>query len=146
MRLIISRDSHLISQSHEDLDELERAQDLIDDFLRFAREDDVGNDLIDEIELPVAKSRLIRAFCIAIVAERRPDIRTFLMKAGLTLAQYQSRIGARMRVRCSLPDGRPTAARSRQFERRVERAYAAAAEDRIRLAGIYAAAITRSFN
>ncbi|WP_455873380.1 hypothetical protein [Rhizobium yanglingense] len=120
-----------------DTETLEAAHDLVDQYLVFAEEAQVGNDIIDEIELPVPKPVLIKSFGLVIAAEHRPQIRTLLIKAAMTLAQYRDDVGPRIRLKPTTPHGRPRAARSREFERRLEKKLVAVAAERINLGAFY---------
>ena len=115
MRLIIESDYELVLGGNLGRDALERAQQFIDEFLVFVKANDVCHDVIDEIELPAPKSLLVSAFCVVIAAERRPDIRSLLIKAGITLAQYRPGLGPRIRVTPGSPRWRsePTMPASR---------------------------------
>ena len=146
MRLIIADNFRPFDQMSDDCDELVFAQDLVDEFLRFVKANDIGNDMVDEVELPVAKPRLVRAFCRVIVAERRPEVRSLLIKAALTLAQYRSDLGSRIRIRSGFPGKEPTPRGSRRLARRFERALLGAAEERVRLSDTLLQAIRRSLN
>ena len=146
MRLIVDTRDGFASREHPFADELQRAQDFVEVFLQFVKENDVGNDLIDEIELPLPRRFLERAFCIVIAAERQPDVRTLLMKAGISLAQYRSGLGHRLRLRPCLLDGRPEPIRSQLNTRVIGRTLSAVADDRIRLADRYMQAVVRSYN
>ncbi|APO75186.1 hypothetical protein AM571_CH02377 [Rhizobium etli 8C-3] len=120
-----------------DTETLEAAHDLVDRYLAFAEEAQVGNDIIDEIELPVPKPMLIKSFGLVIAAEHRPQIRALLIRAGMTLAQYRADLGPRMRLKPTTPHGRLRAARSREFERRLQKKLVAVAEERISLGAFY---------
>jgi len=80
MRLIIESDYGTVLGEHAEESELDRAHQLVDEFLVFVKENDVGNDIIDEIELPVPKSLLVPAFSMVIAAERRPPIKSSLSR------------------------------------------------------------------
>jgi hypothetical protein len=144
MRLIIESDYCPVSGEHAEESELDRAHQLVDEFLVFVKESDVGNDFIDEIELPVPKSLLVPAFSRVIAAERRPAIKGLLIKAGMMLAHYLEGLGPRIRVRPGLPQLRPEPSISRRFAQRRERTLLAVAEERVRLAETYHRAIQRS--
>ncbi|WP_087006015.1 hypothetical protein [Rhizobium sullae] len=120
-----------------DTETLKAARDLVDQYLVFAEEAQVGNDIVDEIELPVPRPVLIKSFGLVIAAEHRPQIRTLLVKAGMALAQYCDDLGPRIRLKPATPHGRPPAARSREFERRLEKKLAAVAAERINLGVFY---------
>jgi hypothetical protein len=87
------------SGRHEtDAQVLHAAHNLVEVFLLFLREHEMGNDLLDTQELPASKKALVNAFRVVIATESRPGARALLVKAGLTLAQFQDGIGARMSV------------------------------------------------
>jgi hypothetical protein len=146
MRLIIESDYGPISGEHAEGRDLDRAHHFVNEFLVFVKENDAGGDVIDEIELPLPKSLLVRAFSMVIAAERRPDIKSLLITAGITLAHFRPGLGPRIRVRSGLPQGRPEPAISRRHAQRLERTLLAVAEDRVRLAETYLRAIQRSLN
>ncbi|MBB3544869.1 hypothetical protein [Rhizobium sp. BK399] len=133
---------------HQDMvdERVAEANQFIDQFLLFIRDNEIGNDLIDEIELPVAKSMLISAFRISIAAERRPDIRALLIKAGLTLAQYRSGLGNRITMKSVTPHGRLRQPQSHVFEQRLRRALVAVAAERIQLGDHFQRAFVESFH
>lgn len=143
--MTIDLDDDIIT-GHSARDEFAKAHGLVEAFLQFVREHDVGNDLIDEIELPVPRGLLVKAFCIVIVAERRPESRTLLIKAGIALAHFQPGLGPRIRVRPCPQYGRGEDERPKPFARRIARTLDAVAADRVRLADTYLSAITRSLN
>lgn len=146
MRLIIESVDGPLSGEHQEGSDLDRAHHLVDEFLVFVRSNDVGSDIIDEIELPVPKPLLVQAFSIVIAAERRPEVKSLLMKAGITLAQYRPGLGPRVRVRPGSSRWRPERAISKQLANRLEQTLRAVAEERIGLAEVYLRAISRSFN
>jgi hypothetical protein len=78
---------------------LQAAHHLVDLFLIHMREHDMGTDLFDTEELPASKEALINAFRVVIATESRTGVRALLVKAGMTLAQFQDNIGARMSVK-----------------------------------------------
>ncbi|WP_018899537.1 hypothetical protein [Rhizobium sp. 2MFCol3.1] len=121
---------------------LEEANDAVSEYVRFVRDNDVGNDLVDEIELPIPKPLLIEAFTLVIAAENRPDIRALLVKAGLTLSQYHVGLGERIKVRPI-----PAATRYRPSNPNLARKFACTllltATDRTRLTEIYQNALKR---
>jgi hypothetical protein len=112
---------------------LAAANQLVDRYLHFFKDAEIGSDLIDEIELPYPKRLLVEAFCHVIATEDRTQIRTLLVKAAITLAQYQGNLGERIRLRPVTPNGRPQRAGTNWQERRLQIALFAAAEDRVRL-------------
>lgn len=146
MRLIIESDYGPISGEHAEGGELDRAHQFVNEFLIFVKETDAGDDVIDEIELPLPRPLLVRAFSTVIAAERRPDIKSLLIKAGIMLAHYRPSLGPRIRVRPGSPQRRPEPAISKRLAQRLERTMLAVAEDRVRLAETYLRAIQRSLN
>ena len=141
-------DDETTQSFHQDMvdDRVAEANQFIDQFLLFVRDNEVGNDLVDEIELPIAKSVLVSAFGISIAAERRPDIRALLIKAGLTLAQYRSGLGNRISMKSVTPHGRLRQPQSRVFEQRLRRALMAVAAERIQLGDRFQRAFVESFH
>lgn len=115
---------------------LEAANDAVSEFVRFVRDNDVGNDLVDEIELPIPKPMLVEAFTRVIAAEVRPDVRALLVKAGLTLSQYHVGLGERIKVRPISVDkrGQPS---SPSLARKFAYALLLTATERTRLTEIY---------
>jgi hypothetical protein len=75
---------------------LQTAHRLVDIYLVYLREHETGSDLFDTRELPVSKGSLINAFRVVIATESRSGVRALLVKAGMTLAQFQENIGPRM--------------------------------------------------
>ena len=121
---------------------LAAANDAVSEFVRFVRDSNVGNDLVDEVELPIPKSVLVEAFTHVIAAEVRPDIRALLVKAGLTLSQYHIGLGERIKVRPI-----PTDIRRQPSNPSLARKFACAllltATERTRLTEIYNTALRR---
>ncbi len=146
MRLIIEPDIGPVSGERGGESDLDRAHRVIDEFLVFVRESHVGNDIIDEIELPVPKSLLVRAFSIVIAAEQRPDVKSLLIKAGMTLAQYRPGLGPRIRITPATSRWRAAPILSKRLAQRLEQTLRAAAEERVGLAETYQRAISRSLN
>jgi hypothetical protein len=127
-------------------DRLAAANELVNAYLYFVKDADIGNDFVDEIELPYAKPILIDAFRHAIAAETQSDIRTLLIKAGMTLAQYHNNLGERIRVRPVTRSGRAQLSRNRGWEKRFEKMLIAAADERVRLSEVYRLAMTRNIH
>jgi len=138
--------SHSFHQDMVDDDRVAEANQLIDQFLLFVRDNEVGNDLVDEIELPIAKSILVSAFRISIAAERRPDVRALLIKAGVSLAQYRSGLGNRITMTLVTPHGRIRQSQSHNVEQRFGRALTAVAIERIQLGELFQRAFVESFH
>jgi len=86
------------------------ANGAVSDLVRFVRDTNVENDLVDEIELPIPRPVLIEAFKRVIVAKERPKMRALLLKAGLTLCQYVE-LGERIKIRPMPSYGREEARR-----------------------------------
>lgn len=143
MGLIIEGDYHRIGRDHDEPDELVQANALVDDYLQFVKANDMRSQLVDEIELPVRKGLLVKAFCIVIAAEHQPDMRALLIRAGLTLAQCQTGIGERILLKASHGAG---ARHHRSWVRRVEKILITAAEDRLRLGDMFLAVVKRSLH
>ncbi len=119
---------------------LHAAHHLVDVYLIYLREHDTGSDLFDTRELPVSKEALLNAFRVVIATESRPGVRALLIKAGMTLAQFQENVGPRMSVqpaqlRTELHDGRhrPEPGQIRRFDRALTRL----GEERSRLVQIF---------
>ncbi len=146
MRVIIESDYAGVPGERPEPSSLDRAQQFVEEFLFFVKANDVGNDIMDEIELPVSKSLLIDAFSIVIVAERRPDVRNLLIKAGITLAQYRPGLGPRIRMSPGSPKWRVEPSISRRLALHLKRTLSTVASERIQLAETYLLAIRRSLN
>jgi hypothetical protein len=121
---------------------LEAANDAVSDFVRFVRDNNIRNDLVDEIELPLPKPVLVDAFARVIAAEDRTDIRTLLVKAGLTLSQYHVGLGERIKVRPA-PANAVFQASSPFLARRLACAILLTATERARLMEVYKDALRR---
>jgi len=119
---------------------LDAANDAVSEFVRFVRDNSIGNDLVDEIELPIPKPVLIEAFTRVIAAEDRPDIRALLVKAGLTLSQYHIGLGERIKVR-PIPAGTRCRASNPHLARKFAYALLLTATERTRLTEIYQNAV-----
>ncbi len=119
---------------------LQAAHHLVDVYLVYLREHETGSDLFDTGELPASKGSLINAFRVVIATESRSGVRALLVKAGMTLAQFQDNIGPRMsvtpvKVKPKLGDGywRPDPGQIRRFDHALMRL----GEDRIRLVRMF---------
>ncbi|KRB49242.1 hypothetical protein ASE04_18925 [Rhizobium sp. Root708] len=121
---------------------LEAANDAVSEFVRFVRDTDVGNDLVDEIELPIPKHMLVEAFSRVIAAEDRPDVRALLVKAGLTLSQYHVGLGERIKVR-PIPSDTRQRSPDVLLARRFTRTLLLTASERTRLTDVYRTALKR---
>ncbi|OCJ08013.1 hypothetical protein A6U87_12220 [Rhizobium sp. AC44/96] len=122
-----------------DAEVLNTAHQLVDLYLCFVKDSDVGGDLVDEIELPLEKATFVEAFRLLIAAELRADVRSLLIRAGMTLAQYHRGLGSRIRMRALTPQGRPSFSRlhGSGARRRLEKTLVASAEERIRLEQVF---------
>ena len=143
MRLTMEGDYHRAVGDIDALDELERANALVDEYLRFVKANDIRKQVVDEIELPIPKLGLVKAFCVAIAAEHRPDTRALLIRAGLALAQYQPAIGPRILIEAQ---HHCRAERSRMSARRLENILFMVAEERVRLGDLFLAVAKRSLH
>lgn len=121
---------------------LAAANDAVSEYVRFVRDNDVGNDLIDEIELPLPKPILVEAFTRVIAAECRPDIRALLVKAGLTLSQYHVGLGERIKVRPIYADARRQPSNP-SLARKFACSFLLTATERMRLTEIFQEALKR---
>ncbi|MBB3595908.1 hypothetical protein FHX08_006328 [Rhizobium sp. BK529] len=146
MRVIIESRFGFMPGEYPDSASLDRAQECVDEFLLFVKANDIGSDIIDEIELPVPKGFLIGAFSIVIAAERRPDVRNLLIKAGVSLAQYRPGLGPRIRIRPGSPRWRPEPSMAKGAALRLERTLDSVAWERVQLAEAYLGVIRRSLN
>lgn len=119
---------------------LQAAHHLVDIYLVYLREHETGSDLFDTRELPVSKGSLINAFRVVIATESRTGVRALLVKAGMTLAQFQENIGPRMSVSPAHAKGarsegyrQPTPGQIQQFDLALARL----GEDRTRLVQMF---------
>ncbi len=143
MRLTIEGDHHRAVGDIDELDDLERASALVDDYLRFVKANDIRKQVVDDIELPIPKLGLVEAFCVAVAAEHRPDTRALLIRAGLALAQYQPEIGPRISMEAK---HHCRAERSRLSARRLENILFMVAEERVRLGDLFLAVVKSSLH
>jgi hypothetical protein len=124
---------------------LEAAHRLVELYLVYLREHETGNDIFDTRELPTSKEDLVNAFRVVIATENRPNVRALLVKAGMTLAQFQDNIGEPLPVRPvadlngrrQSANGRIETARVRKFDRVLIRL----GEERVRLGDIFQSAL-----
>lgn len=93
------KSDHTFGTDGTDAQLLQAAHHLVDVYLVYLREHETGSDLFDTSELPASKGSLINAFRVVIATENRSGVRALLVKAGMTLAQFQENIGPRMSVR-----------------------------------------------
>lgn len=119
---------------------LDAAHRLVDVYLVYLREHETGSDVFDTRELPASKEALLNAFRVVIATESRPGVRKLLVKAGMTLAQFQDDIGPRMslqpvQTRAKFYDGHrpPQPVQVRRFDEALTRL----GEERIRLSRIF---------
>ncbi len=124
--------THLAIPGSRDVWTLEAAHDTVNDYLRFVRDAAIGNDLVDEIELPLPKPVLVEAFKSVIVAEERREMRALLLKAALTLSQYHVGLGGRIRIRATTASTMLPPVDSR-FAHRFNQTLQATAVERVRL-------------
>ena len=123
---------------------LDRAEDIVDDFLLFLRRESAWNDIFDVKVLSVPKATLVRAFMRVIEAESRAEYRRTLAKAGIMLSRFQEGIGARMSLlpvnvdeRAAEPEIEETMSRHREYIERFDRAYALIEPDANQLAALF---------
>lgn len=124
---------------------LHAANEAVSEFVRFVRDNSVGNDLLDEIELPLPKSVLIEAFKRVIVAEQRPEMRALLLKAGLMLSHYHVGLGERIKVTPVASHRREKSADPR-FEVKFKRILLFTASEKTRLTKVYQEALKRALH
>jgi hypothetical protein len=127
-----------------DAELLQSAHQQVEIYLVYLREHETRNDLFDTRELPISKESLVNAFRIVIATENRPNIRALLIKAGMTLAQFQDDIGQPMVIR---PVTEPIMNRSDEHRkadparlRRFDLALLKLGEERIRLGRVFQSA------
>ncbi|TNM66028.1 hypothetical protein [Aliirhizobium smilacinae] len=119
---------------------LQAAHHLVDVYLVYLREHETAGDLFDTRELPASKGSLINAFRVVIATESRPGVRALLVKAGMTLAQFQENIGPRMSVRPAHQKEKPSDGHWRPEPsqiRRFDSALMRLGEDRTRLVQMF---------
>ena len=121
---------------------LHAANEAVSEFVRFVRDNSVGNDLVDEIELPLPKPILIEAFKRVIVAEQRPEMRALLLKAGLMLSHYHVGLGERIKV-TPAASNRKVKSGDRRLELKFKRTLLYTAAEKSRLAKVYQEALKR---
>jgi hypothetical protein len=127
-----------------DAELLQSAHGQVEIYLVYLREHETRNDLFDTRELPISKESLINAFRVVIATENRPSVRALLIKAGMTLAQFQDNIGEPMVIRPvtepvrqrSNSQNKPDPAKARQFDRALLRL----GEERMRLGFVFQSA------
>lgn len=119
---------------------LQAAHHLVDIYLAYLREHETGSDIFDTYELPASKGSLINAFRVVIATESRSGVRALLVKAGMTLSQFQENIGPRMsltptKMKQTPGDGQklPDPGQIRRFDRALTRH----GEDRTRLVRMF---------
>jgi hypothetical protein len=123
---------------------LDRAEDIVDDFLLLLRRESAWNDIFDVKVLSVPKATLVSAFMRVIEAESRPEYRRTLAKAGIMLSRFQEGIGARMSLlpvtideSAAEPEAEETMSRHREYIERFDRAYAMIEPDAHQLAALF---------
>jgi hypothetical protein len=128
------------SNPQNDAEVLQAAHQLVELYLLFLREQGPGHDLFDTRELPASKEALVNAFRVVIATEHRPNVRALLVKAGMTLAQFQENIGDPLTLkplpatsRRQAASGRIDIARIRKFDRALLRL----GEERVRLSHVF---------
>jgi hypothetical protein len=130
-----------------DAETLEAAHRLVDLYLIHLREHDTGGNLFFEAhDLPDTKDAIIGAFRVVIATESRHDVRIMMMKAGMTLAQFQENAvaGHRMDPASSgktdeVQTKRPT---DGSGSRRLDALASKARGERLRLARIFGQAMS----
>jgi hypothetical protein len=123
-----------------DADILEAAHRLVELHLTYLREHETENDLFDVRDLPASKDSLVNAFRLTLATENRSHIRTLLLKAGMTLAQFQENIGRPMIVKPRDGQKRSQARRSEldaAMARRLNKALIQLGEERVRLGRVF---------
>ncbi|KQQ38148.1 hypothetical protein ASG19_03525 [Rhizobium sp. Leaf306] len=123
-----------------DADILEAAHRLVELHLTYLREHETKNDLFDVRDLPASKDSLVNAFRLTLATENRTHMRTLLLKAGMTLAQFQENIGRPMIVKSQ--DGhKPNQVRRSDIDaavaRRFNKALVQLGEERARLGRVF---------
>ncbi|MCK8779149.1 hypothetical protein M0654_04040 [Rhizobium sp. NTR19] len=81
-----------------DSEVLAAAHERVEAYLAFLRSERLGNDVIDVSELPCSKVSLENSIRLVIATEPRKPVRRRLASAGLTLAQFQPDVGARVSI------------------------------------------------
>jgi hypothetical protein len=93
------RSNFRANPSQSDADVLSEARDLVDQFLLYLKDADLGLDVVDVDDLPFRKPLLVNAIRLLIATDASPLTRQQLRKVGLTLACFQEDIGQRMSIR-----------------------------------------------
>ena len=93
------RSNFRANTSQSDADVLSEARDLVDQFLLYLKDADLGLDVVDVDDLPFRKPLLVNAIRLLIATDASPLTRQQLRKVGLTLACFQEDIGQRMSIR-----------------------------------------------
>ncbi|MDM9628546.1 hypothetical protein QTL95_21850 [Rhizobium sp. S152] len=136
---------HNLSPASNETWALHAANEAVSEFVRFVRDTNVGNDLVDEIELPLPKPVLIEAFKRVIVAEERPEMRALLLKAGLMLSHYHVGLGERIRV-TPIASHRREKSGDPRLEVKFKRTLLFTAAERTRLTKVYEEALKRALH
>lgn len=122
--------------SLSDVDVLEAANDLVEDFLDLAAHLCVGQDFLDIGALPTSKRTLENAFRLEIATSMHCAHRRRLIQAGTLLAQFQPGVGRRISLS---PVAKPSGQRTENvmFVTKVKKILDQAQADRTRLSGLF---------
>lgn len=127
-----------------DADVLSEARDLVDQFLLYLKDADLGLDVVDIDDLPFRKPLLINAVRLLIATESSAITRQQMRKVGLALASFQENIGQRMSMRpmpaesvLSEDDIHALMSKHRHQIMRFDHAFAAMATERMRLDDLF---------
>lgn len=138
------RSNFRANTNQSDADVLSEARDLVDQFLLYLKDADIGLDVIDVEDLPFRKPLLINAIRLLIATDASPMTRQQLRKVGLTLACFQEDIGQRMSMRpvagkspFSDTDVAKMMAEHRDHIQRFDRAFATMTTERQRLDDLF---------
>ncbi len=117
-----TRDADKLSDSEV----LAAAHERVEAFLAFLRSERLGNDVFDIGSLPFSKVSLESSLRLVIATEPRKQVRRRLASAGLTLAQFQPDVGARLSIKPAGPSPASEAAKPSmrtygRFETALER-------------------------
>jgi hypothetical protein len=81
-----------------DTDVLAAAYEIVAITRDFISVEQLGDDIVDDTELPLSRSTIVNAFRLAIATEPRTEVRQDLIAAGCLLAQFQPGVGVRISV------------------------------------------------
>lgn len=81
-----------------DTEVLAAAYEIVAIMRGFISLEQLGEDIVDDTELPLSRPSIVNAFRLAIATEPRTEVRQDLIAAGCLLAQFQPGVGVRISV------------------------------------------------